>query len=236
MKRKIRPWPLLILMGAVLLLGSHPVFGSRFALFALDVQVPMATGQSTGKAREAAIAKGLRQAVEEATYKLIPQEGFGINYGKLKSEIIDKADRFVPQYKILGEKQYPGTFDISLQVTVDLVLLRRTLTDLGAIQGEKEKGKTAKSPSSLVIKNLTRGTVLMAVMEFFNQRPDLVEHFALIETRHGVFTFRFLPVETMDKIASQTLYHISLPEGTFKVVQQTKNRLVLSYQSPSSNP
>ena len=235
MKQRLKTGGLFLLIGITFLFGGHSAFGSRFALFALDVQVTLAAGQSTGKAREAAIAKGLRQAVEEATFKLIPQEGFGTNYVKLQSEIFNKADRFVPQYKILSEKQYPGTFDISLQVTVDLVLLRHTLTSLGAIRAEKGKEKIGTSPSFLIIKNLTRGTALMAVMGFFSQRPDLVEHFSLIEARHGTFTFRFFPMETLDTITSQILYHAPIHEGTFKVLEQAKNRLVLSYQ-PVSNP
>ena len=230
-----RPWYLFAFIGICLLWGGHPAFGSRFALFALDAEVPLQNGQSIGKAREAAIIQGLRQAVEEAIYKLLPPEGLGINNQKVSSQILDKAGHFVPQYKILGERQSPGTFEVSLQVTVDLVLLRKALISLGLIKTERGKGTIPNSPSTLVIRNLVDGTVLMEVINFFKQRPDLADHFALVTARHGEFTFQFFPMVSLDKIVTQILYHAQVTKGTFKLIKQGKDQLIFSYQSgPSS--
>jgi len=220
----------ILLLGLFFLAGlTHPVFASRFSLFALDIQVPLQEGQSVGEARKKAISKGLRQAVEEATYKIIPQQGLDTTYQKIKTSIIDQAGRFVTQYKILGEKQFPGTFNLSLQVTVDLVFLRKALLDLGVL-GAQEKKAASKGPITLEIRNLTDGKALIGIMDFFKQRPDLAEGFELVSVRHGVFTFSFLPLQPLKGIASQILYHAQISQGTFKVIKQEKDRLILLYQ------
>ena len=220
-------------LAALFLIGtSHPVYASRFSLFALDIQVPVEAGQSTGEARKIAIDKGLQEAVEEATYRIIPDQGLEATYQTLKTHIFDKARQFVPQYKIMGEKEFPGTFDLSLQVTVDMVLLRQALMKLGLL---KPIAKGAGKPVTLEIQDLTSGKVLMEIMSFFDQRPDLAADFKLESARHGDFTFTFIPLQSLREIASQILYHARISRGTLQVVRQEKDHLVLRYrlESPS---
>ena len=214
------------------LLGPAASYASRFSLFALDVQVPYEEGQSLGEVRKRAIENGLKEAVEEATYRIIPDQGFDTTYQKLKTDILDKAERFVPQYKILGEKQFPGTFDLSLQVTVDTVLLRRALMKLGLLKAAERSGGR---PVTLEVQSLTSGKTLMEIMEFFRQRPDLAADFKLKSAHHGDFTFTLIPLQSLKDIASQILYHARLSQGTLEVVKQEKDRLVLRYhpESPS---
>jgi len=216
-----------LLLAFLFLLGSIPcAFASRFSLFALDIQVPLEEGRSVGETRKVAIAKGLQEAVEEATYRIVPDQGLDTTYQKLKSNIFDKAGQFVPQYKILGEKKFPGTFELSLQVTVDTVLLRRALLKLGLLR-PAEKGSGQRI--TLKIQNLTSGKTLMEVMRFFNQRPDLAENFRLEAAHHGDFTFSFIPLQTLKEIVSQFLYQARISQGTFEVVKQDKDLLVLQY-------
>ena len=218
-----------------IVLIASPVCASRFALFALDAQAPKQKGKSAGEIREIAIEKGIIQAVEEATYRLLPEKGFGVTYQKLKSEVFDHANRFVPQYKILGEKTLNGTLEVSLQVTVDLVFLRKTLVSGGFIKTEFERGEASRSLSTLEITNLTNGKVLVEILKFFHQRSDLAGKFRLTRARHGDFIFRFFPLESMDTIATQLLYHAKISKGTFRVVKQKKNQLILSYQPNQSS-
>jgi len=155
---------ILFTLSLLFLLGSITSgYASRFSLFALDIQVPHEEGQPVGEIRKLAIDKGLQEAVEEATYKIIPDQGLDTTYEKLKTNIFDKASQFVPQYKILGEKTYPGTFELSLQVTVDTVLLRRALLKIGFLK-ILEKG--TEGPATLEIRNLVSGTILMKIMDF----------------------------------------------------------------------
>jgi len=218
----------LIILATLFLLGiASSGAASRFSLFALDIQVPLEEGQSMGEARKAAIDKGLQEAVEEATYKIIPDQGLDTAYYKLKVNFFDKARQFVSQYKILGEKTYPGTFELSLQVTVDAVLLRRALLKLGLLK-TLEKG--TKGPSTLEIRGLVSGMTLMEIMDFFKQRPDLAEDFKLTTASHGVFTFTFIPLQPLKEIASQILYQVQISQGTFEVIKQEENHLILQYQ------
>ena len=230
MSRNWVRWTLFLLCCIFFAVLPRPAFASRFSLFALDIQVPLQEGQPVGKARNLAIQKGLRQAVEEATYKIIPQEGLGTNYLTLEKEILDRPSRFVPRYMILGEKRFPGTFELSLQVTVDLVLLRKALLSAGLLKGENGVKPSMKVPSILEIRGLTDGKVLMEIMAFFKQRPDLAEGFKLASAHHGDFMFQFYPLQPLGKIASQVLYHAQISEGTFKVIKQNKTHLILSYQ------
>ncbi len=223
-------WGLIFLGWVFFAISAYPVSASRFALFALDIQEPLQEGKSVGETRKVAIAKGLSQAVEEATYKIIPQEGLDTSYQKLKSEIFDRASRFVPQYKILGERKFPGTFNLSLQVTVDLVLLRKALLSAGVIRTEKKEKTALQNPSTLEIRNLVDGKTLTEILHFFKQRPDLVDDFEIISARHGDFVFRFYPLQSLGEITSQILYHAQISEGTFKVIKQEKNHLILSYR------
>ena len=224
MNRKI---VLAVFLIALLMLGAaHTGHASRFSLFALDVQVPLAEGQSVGEVRKTAIDKGLEEAVEEATYKIIPDQGLDTTYQKLKQNIFDKARDFIPQYKILGEKRFPETFDLSLQVTVDTVLLRRALLKLGLLKAAKE---ATSGPVVLEIQNLVDGKTLMEIMGFFNQRMDLAEDFTLVTASHGTFTFSLIPLQPLKEIASQILYQAQISRGTFEVVTQEKGRLVLRY-------
>lgn len=220
----------LLFLGIFFLAGlAHPVLASRFSLFALDIQELLKEGQTVGEARRAAISKGLRQAVEEAAYRIIPQRGLDTTYQKLKTTIFDHASQFVPQYKILEEKQFPGTFSLSLQVTVDMVLLRKALLKL-KVSGKGEKKKVpVKSPVTLEIRNLMSGKTLMEVLRFFKQRPDLADDFELVSASHGVFIFSFLPLQPLKVITSQILYHAQISRGTFSVVKQEKDHLVLLY-------
>ncbi len=228
-------WRVLVLGFLFFCAGVRPAAASRFALFALDIQVPFQQGQAVGEARKAAIEKGLRQAVEEATYKIIPPEGLDTGYQKLKDEVLKRPGRFVPQYMILGEKRFPDTFDLSLQVTVDLVLLRKALLSVGLLKAGKSQKAARQAPFTLEIKGLTDGKVLLEMMTFFKQRPDLAEGFRLVSACHGDFVFQFIPIQPPAIIASQVLYHAQISEGTFKVVHQDKDCLVLAYQlGPSS--
>jgi len=202
---------------------------SRFSLFVLDVQQPVKEGQPAGEIRTAAIAKGIRQAVEEATFKLLPNQAMEGHYQRLQSEIFEKAKQYVPQYKIIEEKQFPGTFQISLQVRVDLFLLRQALTASGLLG--KNKNETANmKPVTLEIQSLIDGRALMALINFFNKRPDLARGFQLESASHGTFIFTFLPLQPLREIVTRILYNASLSEGAYQVVSQEKNRVVLSYK------
>jgi len=180
-----------------------------------------------GETRKAAIEKGLQEAVEEATYRIVPDQGLDTTYQKLKTGIFDRARQFVPQYKILGEKKFPGTFELSLQVTVDTLLLRRALIKLGLLKlGERGSGQLV----TLKILNLIDGKTLMEVLHFFDQRPDLAEKFTLEAAHHGDFTFSFIPLQPLKEIVSQFLYHAQISQGSFDVVKQDKDLLVLQYR------
>ncbi|GEM_PF-1728767 len=202
---------------------------SRFALFALDVQIPVKQGQSMGEIRKNAIDKGIRQAVEEATYRLIPDQGIDIPYEAMEKNIFGKAKTFVPQYKILGEKRFPGIFNLSLQVTVDTVLLRKALLKTGVLKTET-KGNSFTVPVNIEIRNLVDGKTFMELWKFFKQREDLAEGVRLISAHHGVFVFQLIPLQSMKEIVSQLLYHAPVSRGTFDVIEQKSNRLILSYR------
>ena len=70
----------------------------------------------------------------------------------------------------------------------------------------------------------------MGVLKFFKQRPDLADDFELVSASHGVFTFSFLPIQPLGVITSQILYYAQISHGTFKVIKQEKDRLVLLYR------
>ena len=202
---------------------------SRFSLFVLDVQQPVKQGQPAGEIRKAAIAKGIRQAVEEATFKLLPNQDMEGHYQRLQSEIFEKAKQYVPQYKIIDEKQFPGMFRISLQVRVDLFLLRQALTDSGFLGAGKINTANLK-PVTLEIQSLIDGRALMGLISFFDKRPDLARGFRLESASHGTFIFTFLPLQPLKEIVTRILYNASLSEGAYQLVSQEKNRVVLSYK------
>jgi len=213
--------------------GKAVGYSSRFSLFVLDVQVPFREGQSEGEVRKMAIEKGLQEAIKEATYRIIPDQGLDTTYQKLKSHIFDRAHYFVPQYKILGEKRFPQTFNLSLQITVDTILLRKALLQIGVLKTGPTTGASS-SPITLEVRNLIDGKVLMELWNFFKQREDLVEGFELVSARHGVFTFIFKPLRSTKEIISQILYHSGISEGTFDVIKQDNTTIVLSYRIQGS--
>jgi len=218
----------LLLIFFALGMGSS-VWASRFSLFVLDVQQPLKQGQPIGEIRKAAISKGIRQAVEEAAFKLLPNQDMEGRYQKLQSEIFEKAKQYIPQYKIIDEKQFPGMFQIGLQVRVDLFLLRQALVASGLL-GTKGKNTANIKPVTLEIQSLINGRALMDLLSFFDKRPDLARGFQLVSASHSTFIFSFVPLQPLKEIITRILYNASLSEGTYQLVSQEKNRVVLSYK------
>jgi len=208
---------------------ASSAWASRFSLFVLDIQQPVKQGQPAGEIRKTAIAKGIRQAVEEAAFKLLPNQDMEGYYQRLQSELFEKAKQYVPQYKIIDEKQFPGMFRISLQVRVDLFLLRQALTASGLL-GKDKKETVNTNPAILEIQALVDGRALMDLINFFEKRPDLARGFQLVSACHGTFAFTFIPLRPLEEIVTKILYNASLAEGTYQLISQGKDRVVLSYK------
>jgi len=127
------------------------------------------------------------------------------------------------------DKQVPPLFQIGLQVRVDLFLLRQALVASGLL-GTKGKNTANIKPVTLEIQSLINGRALMDLLSFFDKRPDLARGFQLVSASHSTFIFSFVPLQPLKEIITRILYNASLSEGTYQLVSQEKNRVVLSYK------
>jgi hypothetical protein len=92
---------------------------------------------NVAKARNEAIADGLRNAVEQAVGLLIPSASVVEEFQLLNDEIYPKADEVIHDYKVLTESQSAPYYRLVVRVTIFRNILESILQDMGILTTEK---------------------------------------------------------------------------------------------------
>jgi len=92
---------------------------------------------NVAKARDEAIADGLRNAVEQGVGLLVPSASVVESFQRLSDEIYPKADEVIHDYKVLTESQSSPYYRLVLRVTMFREVLQGMLQDVGILTTDK---------------------------------------------------------------------------------------------------
>lgn len=102
--------------------------------------------KNTAKAREDAIASGMKLCVEQVALTLFPPDTLAVNFSKFNSVLQGHAQDFIENYQVLAESEAGSKYRMMIKATVSTELLITKLSGFSADQGEagvdEEQSKT----------------------------------------------------------------------------------------------
>jgi hypothetical protein len=131
---------LMVAVALVYICGVGPVAWSQQAEETETLEVigrGTISGGNVAKARDEAIADGLRNAVEQGVGLLIPSVSVVDNFQLLSDQVYSKADEVIHHYKVLAESQAGEHYRLVIQATLLAKVLQGKLQDLGVLTMDK---------------------------------------------------------------------------------------------------
>ncbi len=141
------------------------------------------------RARNMAIANGKRNAMEVAVMELIPERAVFANYEVINQYIYQRSERFIDTYRILSERSVENIYEVTLESTVVVEKLRKTLVTLGLIE---EGWRIEESRFRLEISGVSCSPCFAAVKEYIENEMEGVEEVSLYAISPGIFTLDVL--------------------------------------------
>jgi hypothetical protein len=89
------------------------------------------------KARDAAVANGLVQAIGQATGELLSNEGLVKYFQELNQTLFNTPQTYIQNYKVSAESMTDKVYRVVLEATVSTDILEKYLSGAGFIQGQK---------------------------------------------------------------------------------------------------
>ncbi|MDP2855452.1 MAG: flagellar assembly protein T N-terminal domain-containing protein [Smithellaceae bacterium] len=124
------------------------------------------------RAREEAIKNALEKAITQAAAKILSDKFEDEKFQAVKNIMIDKADRYIKNYRIISENRQHDEYTANVHVAVALALVRDDLLQMGVIQGQK--GKEGVSVS-LSLKGMKKYSDFADLRTFLQSRPKIVQ-------------------------------------------------------------
>lgn len=138
------------------------------------------------RARNMAIANGKRNALEAAVKELIPESAALENYNIINQNVYQRHERFIDTYRILSEISKENIYEVTLESTVAVEKLRKTLVTLGLM---KEDQRSEESRFRLNILEVSCSPCFRALKEYLQNEMEGVEEVSLYSISPGRFTF-----------------------------------------------
>jgi len=180
---------------------------------------------------EMAVKDGLKEAVEEAVWRMIPLTTMNKKYTILAENFFNRAQSFILSYKILEETSLTTGYQVLLEVVVDTSGIKKRLESLGLLQKGDER--PLLRVVKLVLAGIETYTVYQKVEGFLRDNPE-VQTFILCEIEPTKFTWELFIKGEIGDLADQLL-HQEFDGLKVKVVTVTPEELEaeLTTQDPS---
>ncbi|MHB8769494.1 MAG: flagellar assembly protein T N-terminal domain-containing protein [Syntrophales bacterium] len=132
MKRRTLPACMLVLfvLTVCLPIGGRCEGGTAIQVVETDGAAPV-TGNDLARARSEAVRDALRRAVEQVSGRWLMPEDEATKPPSLKQQIIDRAERFIQEYRIVSEMTVEGVHTVAVRASVLADSLREELHRLG---------------------------------------------------------------------------------------------------------
>jgi hypothetical protein len=166
------------------ILGNSPQVCARVAILITTGTTVIVEG-NLARARDVAITNGKRNALEEAVRSLIPEPVAFENYEVINDHIYQHYQRFIDTFRILSEKSRDTLYEVTLESTVAVEKLKRTLVSLGLIE-EDQVSET--SHFRLCISGVTCPACVETLKQHIQDEMDRIEEVSLYAIRPGEFT------------------------------------------------
>lgn len=124
------------------------------------------------RAREEAVKNALEKAIMQAAAKILSNKFEDEKFQAVKSIMIDKADRYINNYRIISENRQHDEYIADVHVAVALAPVRDDLLQMGVLQGQKEKEGVSVS---LSLKGMKKYSDFAHLRTFLQSRPEIVQ-------------------------------------------------------------
>ena len=213
MRRGVVRW---VLIGA--LAGFSPVFldhGFAEVLTLVTSGRTLVIEGNLAQARNVAIGNGKRNALETALAELIPGDLLLENYETINEHVYRRYESFIDTFRILSEGSKENIYEATLESTIALERLTKTLIDLGFIQ---EGLAREQSRFRLTVSQVSCGFCFKALQEYLQNEMQGIEGVSLCAISPGRFTLEILyrgaPETFQDTITSKSFQGFRLdPAG-----------------------
>lgn len=137
------------------------------------------------RARNMAIANGKRNALEEAVRALVPASVVFENYDIINENIYQQYERYIDTYRILAETSRGNIYEVTLESTVAVEKLKKTLVGLRLMEEDLE---SEWSHFRLKILEVSCASCFRALKEYIQNEMEGVEEVSLDSISPGRFT------------------------------------------------
>jgi len=137
------------------------------------------------RARNMAIANGKRNALEEAVRALVPASVVFENYYIINENIYQQYERYIDTYRILAETSRGNIYEVTLESTVAVEKLKKTLVGLRLMEEDLE---SEWSHFRLKILEVSCASCFRALKEYIQNEMEGVEEVSLDSISPGRFT------------------------------------------------
>jgi hypothetical protein len=165
---------LLLMFLLPICLFQHPAYAVQ-ATTDLTLQVegraPVVQNDEA-RAREEAVKNALEKAIIQAAAKILSDKFEDEKFQAVKSIMIDKADRYIKNYRIISENRQHDEYTANVHVAVALAPVRDDLLQMDVLQGQK--GKEGVSVS-LSLKGMKKYSDFAHLKTFLQGRPKIVQ-------------------------------------------------------------
>ncbi|HDQ04143.1 MAG TPA: hypothetical protein ENN23_06180 [Deltaproteobacteria bacterium] len=125
-------------------------------------------------AREAAIKNALKEAILQATSKLLETPAQDENFQLIKSVILDEPDKYIFYYTIAHESRQQQNFIVRANVVVALLALKNDLRKMGFLHNQQFEENEIKI--FLIVKGLRSYSEYSQMKKFLQKSKDLVKN------------------------------------------------------------
>jgi hypothetical protein len=164
------------LISVFILLCCVPAFAQGSSrVFKLEVEGNAAINQSDiAGAREGAIQDALQKAVMEAAAVVLSLSVKDERILPVKSKIIEQADRYISNYKIINENKQADTYSVTVNVAVALLDLKSDLAGIISLPESRQEKKNIIV--FLDVKGLKQYSDFLSLKEFLKRRSKVVKN------------------------------------------------------------
>jgi len=122
-------------------------------------------------AREEAVKNALEKAIMQAVAKILLDKGEDEKFQAVKSVMIDKADRYIKNYRIISQNRQHDEYTAAVHVVVALVSIMDDLLQMGVLQDQGEKEGVSVS---LSLRGMKKYSDFAHLKTFLKDRPEIV--------------------------------------------------------------
>jgi len=127
------------------------------------------------RGREDAIQDALQTVIANNVSRLLGMPVSDERFLKINKTVIEKADKYIANYKIVSENKQPFIYKVNVNVSLAINVLKDDLKNMGYVQNNQIE-KT-KSKVSLIVRGLSSYAQYNNLKEYLLERKNIIKKF-----------------------------------------------------------